>query len=99
GIDTIFQRVRDKISAYEQIKSKFSLADEQICYVGDDLVDIPVLKKVGFAVTVADGIPELDHYIHWRSHYPGGGGAIRELCELILRTQQSWDQLTQRYFG
>jgi 3-deoxy-D-manno-octulosonate 8-phosphate phosphatase (KDO 8-P phosphatase) len=99
GIDTIFQKVHDKIAAYQQIKLKFALNDEQICYVGDDLVDIPVLRKVGFAVTVADGIPELDQYIHWRSRYPGGGGAIRELCELILRTQQSWNQLTQRYFG
>jgi len=99
GIDTIFQKVHDKIAAYQQIKLKFALNDEQICYVGDDLVDIPVLRKVGFAVTVADGIPELDQYIHWRSRYPGGGGAIRELCELILWTQQSWNQLTQRYFG
>jgi len=99
GINTIFQQVHDKIAAYEQIKSIFALRDEQLCYVGDDLVDIPVLKKAGFAVTVADGIPELDPYIHWRSRYPGGGGAIRELCELILRTQKSWDQLTQRYFG
>lgn len=99
GINTIFQKVRNKISVYEQIKSKFSLVDEQICYVGDDLVDIPVLKKVGFAATVADGIPELDDIIHWRSRYPGGGGAIRELCEIILRVQGSWNRLTQRYFG
>lgn len=99
GIDTVFQKVRDKITAYEQIKSKFAFQDSQICYAGDDLVDIPVLKKVGFAATVADGIPELANYIHWRSRYPGGGGAIRELCELILRAQGSWEQLTQRYFG
>ena len=99
GIETIFQKVHDKIAVYQQIKSIFSLEDEEICYVGDDLVDIPVLKKVGFAATVADGIRELDDFIHWRSQYPGGGGAIRELCELILRTQGSWNRLTRRYFG
>ena len=99
GIDTIFQQIHDKIAAYEQIKAIFSLTDQQLCYVGDDLVDIPVLRKVGFAATVADGIPELDDVIHWRAHYPGGGGAIRELCELILRSQGTWSQLTQRYFG
>lgn len=99
GIDTVFQQVRNKIAAYEQIKTIFALDDAQLCYVGDDLVDIPVLKKVGFAATVADGIPELGNYIHWRSRYPGGGGAIRELCELILQVQGSWDRLTQRYFG
>jgi len=99
GIETIFQQVHDKIAVYQQIKTIFSLNDEEICYVGDDLVDIPVLKKVGFPATVADGIPELDDFVHWRSQHPGGGGAIRELCELILRTQGSWDQLTRRYFG
>ncbi|MBN2331996.1 MAG: HAD-IIIA family hydrolase [Deltaproteobacteria bacterium] len=99
GIDTVFQKIRDKVTAYEQIKARLGLADQQICYVGDDLVDIPVLRRAGLAATVADGIAELDQVVHWRASLPGGGGAVRELCELIMHTQQTWEAATERYFG
>ncbi len=98
GIETVYQKVFDKITAYEQIREQFGLEDRQIAYLGDDLVDIPVLRRVGFAATVADGIAELDQVVHWRTRQAGGRGAVRELCELILRVQGTWDQVTGKYF-
>ena len=99
GIELVYQKVVDKIVAYQQIKARFGLKDQQIGYLGDDLVDIPVMKQVGFAATISDGISEMDQVVHWRSNYPGGRGAVREICELILHAQETWHSVTKRYFG
>ncbi|MBW1645032.1 MAG: HAD-IIIA family hydrolase [Deltaproteobacteria bacterium] len=99
GIETVYQKALDKVAAYEEIRERFGLEDRQIAYLGDDLVDIPVMRRVGFAATVADGIEAMDQVAHWRTSRPGGRGAVRELCELILRTQGTWEQVTGRYFG
>ncbi|MBN2233055.1 MAG: HAD-IIIA family hydrolase [Deltaproteobacteria bacterium] len=97
GIDLVFQRIRDKLAAYERIRELTGFRDGEICYIGDDLVDVPVLARAGFAVTVADGSAHLAPYVHWRSAYPGGHGAVRELCELIMAAQGTWTDVTSRY--
>lgn len=99
GIEIVFQRSHNKLAAYEQIKARLGLADREIAYIGDDLIDLPVLRQVGFGATVADAEPELLPQVDWCSGKAGGRGAVRELCNLIMRTQGSWEKLTARYFG
>lgn len=74
----------DKLACYEALKKKLSLDDNEIAYVGDDLIDLPILHKVGLAVTVADGHPMVKGAVHYATEAPGGNGAVRELADLIL---------------
>jgi 3-deoxy-D-manno-octulosonate 8-phosphate phosphatase (KDO 8-P phosphatase) len=99
GIDIVFQRCHDKLAAYRQIRQKLNLEDHEIAYVGDDVIDIPVLRQVGFAATVSDADSELKAHVDWQSANPGGRGAVRELCQLIMQTQGTWDQAMARYFS
>ncbi|MCK5540523.1 MAG: HAD hydrolase family protein [Deltaproteobacteria bacterium] len=97
GIEIVFQRCYDKLKAYHQIRDRLSLGDHEVAYIGDDVVDIPVLRQVGFAATVADADPELVPIVDWQSSRPGGRGAVRELCRLIMQIQGSWDKAMARY--
>ncbi len=97
GIDIVFQRCHDKLKAFSQICRRLGLDDHEIAYIGDDVVDIPVLLKVGFAATVADADPELVPVVDWQSSRPGGRGAVRELCRLIMQAQGTWDKAMARY--
>ena len=99
GIDIVFQRCYDKLAAYQQIKQRLKLADSEIAYIGDDVIDIPVLRRVGFAATVADADLELKAHVDWQSANPGGRGAVRELCHLIMQTQDTWDKAMARYLA
>jgi 3-deoxy-D-manno-octulosonate 8-phosphate phosphatase (KDO 8-P phosphatase) len=63
------------------------LQPSEIAYVGDDVIDLPVMTRVGFAVAVADAHPFVQQQAHWLTHYPGGRGAARELCELLMYAQ------------
>ncbi len=97
GIDIVFQRCHDKLAAYNQIKQRLKLEDCEIAYVGDDVIDLPVLRRVGFAATVADADPELEAHVDWQSTRPGGRGAVRELSQLIMQVQGTWNQVRARY--
>ena len=99
GIDIVFQRCHDKLKAFSQICRRLDLDDHEIAYIGDDVVDIPVLRKVGFAATVADAEPELIPLVDWQSSRSGGRGAVRELCQLIMQAQGTWDKAMARYIG
>ncbi|MEA3332572.1 MAG: HAD-IIIA family hydrolase [Pseudomonadota bacterium] len=97
GIDIVFQRCHDKLQAFSQISRRLGLDDHEIAYIGDDVVDIPVLLKVGFAATVADADPELVPVVDWQSSRPGGRGAVRELCRMIMQVQGTWNKAMARY--
>jgi len=99
GIEIVFQRCHDKLAAYNQIKQRLKLEDCEIAYVGDDVIDIPVLRRVGFAATVADADPELEVHVDWQSTRPGGRGAVRELSQLIMQVQGTWNQMMARYLN
>ncbi len=73
--------------------NELSVTDEEVCFVGDDLTDLSVLKEVGFAVAVANGVDEVKHVAHYVTHKTGGHGAVREVIELILKTQGKWDAI------
>jgi YrbI family 3-deoxy-D-manno-octulosonate 8-phosphate phosphatase len=90
GIDFVFQGAADKWPAYRGLLEQTGLAPEAVCYIGDDLPDLPPLRHCGLAVAVADGCPEVRAQAHYVTERPGGGGAVREVIELVLRCQGQW---------
>lgn len=97
GITHVYQGQRDKLPAYESLRDKLGLTDEQVGYVGDDVMDLPVLRRVGFAVAVADAHPLVRTHAHWITGAPGGRGAAREVCEFVLEAQGRLDDLLRGY--
>jgi len=93
----IYQGQDDKLIAYEKIKSELQLSADEIAYVGDDVVDLPVMKKVGFAIAVQDAHPLVIRHAHWQTPHTGGRGAARDVCELIMEAQNTLDQQNSRY--
>lgn len=87
GIHFIQQEALEKISPFEKILREARVRDEEVCYVGDDIVDLPILRRVGLAVGVSDGHPVLCRHVHYVTRAPGGLGAVRETIELILDAQ------------
>ncbi len=90
GLTLLFQGVQDKLYVYDRIKKKLHLTDAEIAYVGDDIIDLPVLRRVGLAVMVGDGSAELQVVADYVTAAPGGKGAVREVSELILKAQNKW---------
>ena len=78
---------------------KLGLDPEQIAYVGDDVVDLPVMRRVGLAIAVQDAHALVCQHAHWQTTQPGGHGAAREVCELIMAAQGSLDACMQQYLG
>ncbi len=97
GIEHLYQGQQDKLPAYEELKAKLGLKDEQVAYMGDDVVDLPIMCRVGLAATVADAHHMVKRYAHWQSEYDGGRGAVRELCELIMEAQGTLQPLMESY--
>ncbi|HHH39609.1 MAG TPA: 3-deoxy-manno-octulosonate-8-phosphatase KdsC [Sedimenticola sp.] len=87
GISHLYQGQRDKRPAYAELKRKLGLDDAQIAYVGDDVVDLPVMTRVGLAIAVQDAHPFTRQHAHWITPSRGGHGAAREVCELIMEAQ------------
>ncbi|MBI2531743.1 MAG: HAD-IIIA family hydrolase [Deltaproteobacteria bacterium] len=87
GVKLLYQGVRDKSETYERIKTRTGLKDEQIAYMGDDIMDIPILRAVGWAITVPNGWPGVRPVVHYVTEAKGGRGAVREISELIISTQ------------
>ena len=97
GIKEVFQRCRDKIIAYRQLAEKYSLKDNEIAYVGDDIVDIPLLKRSGLSVAVADAHEEVKAFAMMVTENRGGRGAVREVCDFLLRAKGLWQDIINGY--
>jgi 3-deoxy-D-manno-octulosonate 8-phosphate phosphatase (KDO 8-P phosphatase) len=97
GIELVFQKIWNKLEVYEKILVDTELTHDEVAYIGDDLIDIPLLRRVGLAVAVADAVDEVKAAAHLITQRPGGQGAVREVIELILRAQDHWDSLIERY--
>jgi 3-deoxy-D-manno-octulosonate 8-phosphate phosphatase (KDO 8-P phosphatase) len=97
GVHFLKQNAREKTEPYQAVLHEADLKDEEVCYVGDDIVDLPVLTRVGLAVGVADGHKLLRRYVHYMTQQPGGRGAVREVIELILSAQGKWDAVLRHY--
>jgi YrbI family 3-deoxy-D-manno-octulosonate 8-phosphate phosphatase len=99
GVEIVRQGIDDKLPAVKQILSQRQLQPEQVCYVGDDLPDLPVLRHVGLAAVVGDGCEELQRAAHYVTQAHGGQGALREVIELILKAQGRWEDVLQKFGG
>ena len=97
GIEIIRQGVDNKLTALQGILGELQLSPSQVCYIGDDLPDLPAVRAVGFGVAVADGCAELRQAARYVTTLPGGCGAVRETVELILKAQSRWEDLIQAY--
>ncbi len=93
GIDLIFDGVKDKIKALEAIICRFNIELSDVAYMGDDLPDLGVMKKVGIGICPADAVPEVREHADIITKSPGGRGAVREVCESILKAKGYWDQI------
>jgi len=98
-VDKVYGNCHYKLKAYEKIKKRFRLSDEEICFVGDDIIDAPVLKHVGLAVAVPNAVDDVKDIAHYITKKEGGNGAVREVCELILKAQGQWEEVTRDYLG
>ena len=92
-IDKICQDAYPKTNAYESLIKELGCTDEQVCFMGDDLPDLPVLKRVGLAVAVPNAMDELKKIAHYVTTRRGGAGAVREVIELILKAQGKWKNI------
>ncbi|MDB5853547.1 MAG: family hydrolase [Herminiimonas sp.] len=99
GIAHLFQGVHDKLSAFNALLAQTGLAAEQCGFIGDDVIDLPVLLRVGFAASVAQGHPEVRARVHYVTQACGGQGAVRELCDLILRAQGKYEAAVAPYLA
>lgn len=93
GVTFVYQGVKNKLEIYDRIRRKTGLKDEQIAYVGDDVMDLPVIRKVGLAIAVRDSWPGLKSRVDYVARCGGGRGAVREVSELVLRAQGLWNEL------
>lgn len=97
GIKHVYQGMLDKVKAYDDIIEKTGLEPRELGYVGDDLVDLPILRRVGFSAAVADAVEEVRNEADFVSLKPGGRGGVREICELIIKVQGMWSEVMSRY--
>lgn len=97
GVAHIHQGCKEKLPAYEDLRQRLGLADEQIGYVGDDVVDLPVMRRAGLAVAVGDAHPLVRQQAHWCTQANGGRGAAREVCEFILDAQGNLERILAPY--
>lgn len=96
-VDAVFQGQMNKRDAYKKLKAQFGLSDDEICYVADDVIDLPVFVQVGFRAAVGDAAPEVIERAHFVANNFGGHGAVREVAEFILKAKGFWQGIIERY--
>jgi 3-deoxy-D-manno-octulosonate 8-phosphate phosphatase (KDO 8-P phosphatase) len=87
GITHIYQGKLDKLPAYEELRKKLGISAEETAYVGDDVVDLPVMRRVGLAIAVQDAHPLVRQHSHWQTPSTGGRGAARDVCEMLMEAK------------
>lgn len=87
GIIHVYQGQADKLAVFQTLLATLALEPSETAYVGDDLPDLPVMRRVGLSIAVADAHPLVQQHAHWQTRLPGGRGAVREVCELLLEAQ------------
>ncbi len=98
GIAEVFQRCREKAAVLDLLMRKYGLREKEVAYMGDDVVDIPVFKRVGISVAVNDATDAAKDYAEVITKNRGGGGAVREVCEFLLKAKGLWESATREYF-
>jgi len=95
----LYQGVRHKLKAYNEILAELGLKPFEVAYMGDDWLDLPILSRVGLAVTVADGVSEVKDVSHFVTENSGGHGAVRELCDLIIEAKGEHQKILAEYLN
>ena len=99
GIEHVYQGQAEKLPAFEALISKLGVAPQQVAYVGDDVVDLPIMLRVGMAVAVQDAHPLVRQHAHWQTPSGGGQGAARDICELIMEAKGTLQDQLQHYLN
>ena len=99
GIKYVHQGIHDKRIAFGKLLEETGCTPEQCGYIGDDVIDLPLLLQVGFAVTVPTGHAEVQHRAHYVTRSPGGRGAVREVCDMLMRAQGTYEMALAQYFA
>ena len=97
GFSFCYEKVTDKLAGFERVLAEWKLAPHECMYMGDDVIDMPPMRRAGVAVAVADAVPELDEVADWRTRLGGGHGAVCEAIRELLRAQGKLDQQLERY--
>ncbi|MCL4475797.1 MAG: 3-deoxy-manno-octulosonate-8-phosphatase KdsC [Nitrospirae bacterium] len=98
GITEVYQRCHIKTVALDHIIEKFGLTGEEVAYIGDDIVDIPIFKRVGFSIAVNDADDETKNHAMMVTANRGGRGAVREVCDFMLKAKGVWESMIEEYF-
>ncbi len=96
-IKYVFQGGNEKLSVFEKLLTQTDLSESQVAYIGDDVMDLPLVRRAGFGVAVENAVDELKEYADYITTRRGGAGAVREVIELLLKSNGKWNQLMQRY--
>lgn len=97
GIDLIFDGIKDKSKALDQIVSRTGIAPRHIGFAGDDLIDLPAMSRAGISFAVADAVEEVRARADYVCRHPGGRGAVREICEAILKAGGKWESIVSGF--
>lgn len=97
GMAYVKQGTWDKIKEFEEVLREAEVEEEEVAFIGDDVTDIPLMQRSELAVAVADAVEETRMAAHYVTQLPGGFGAVREVCEIILKAQGHWADLMKRY--
>jgi len=95
--DFLYEKQLDKRHAFQKVLEEFNVKPHECAYIGDDIIDIPVLRQVGLAVAVNNAPEELNDFVDYQTQKDGGHGAVREVAVMLLKGQNSWNKLMERY--
>jgi 3-deoxy-D-manno-octulosonate 8-phosphate phosphatase (KDO 8-P phosphatase) len=95
-MDYVYMKIPVKLPAYEEILRKAGLPDAEVAFVGDDLPDIPLMRRVGLAVAVGDAVADVKEIAHYTTRSHAGHGAVREAVELILKSKGIWEEMIEK---
>ena len=99
GIAHVYQGIHDKRIGFAELLQATGVSPEECGYIGDDVIDLPLFTRVGLAITVPSGHPEVQHRAHYVTRIAGGKGAVREVCDMIMRAQGTYEQALAPYFA
>lgn len=97
GVEHVYQGCREKGSGFDTLLKDTGLSGDEVAFVGDDVMDLPAMARAGLAIAVADAHPLVIERAHWKTSSPGGRGAVREVCELVMRAKGSLDGVLKAY--
>lgn len=98
GIALVYQKALIKIDAFNDVAARTGYRDDEICVMGDDLPDLPIMRRAGLSVAVPDAVDEVRVAADYTTRHTGGSGAVREVCELLMKAQGTWQSVTARYY-